>query len=88
MTLTLTVTDNAVEFLARVGYDPTYGARPLKRAIQTYLENRSQEDYLRADCGGLNSDVDASDLPGIPTWIVRSLLRQHWCFSAEKQVPA
>jgi len=35
----LDVDDTAVEFLARVGYDPAYGARPLKRAIQTYLEN-------------------------------------------------
>ncbi len=31
--------EDTVEFLSRVGYDPTYGARPLKRAIQTYLEN-------------------------------------------------
>jgi len=35
----LDVKEDAIEFLARVGYDPTYGARPLKRAIQTYLEN-------------------------------------------------
>ncbi len=35
----LKVEEDAVEFLARVGFDPSYGARPLKRAIQTYLEN-------------------------------------------------
>ena len=35
----LEIDNDAVEFLARVGYDPTYGARPLKRSIQTYLEN-------------------------------------------------
>jgi ATP-dependent Clp protease ATP-binding subunit ClpC len=35
----LEIADDAIEFLARIGYDPTYGARPLKRAIQTYLEN-------------------------------------------------
>jgi ATP-dependent Clp protease ATP-binding subunit ClpB len=29
-----------------VGYDPTYGARPLKRAIQRYLENGLAEDIL------------------------------------------
>ncbi|HVG60540.1 MAG TPA: ATP-dependent chaperone ClpB [Hyalangium sp.] len=35
--LTLELTDNARNFLAERGYDPTYGARPLKRAIQKYL---------------------------------------------------
>jgi ATP-dependent Clp protease ATP-binding subunit ClpB len=37
--LTLSLTDRAREFLARVGYDPVYGARPLKRAIQQYIQN-------------------------------------------------
>jgi len=37
--LTLTLTDRSKEFLARVGYDPVYGARPLKRAIQQYIQN-------------------------------------------------
>jgi ATP-dependent Clp protease ATP-binding subunit ClpB len=35
--LALTLSEAAVEFLARVGYDPVYGARPIKRAIQTEL---------------------------------------------------
>jgi len=35
----LVLEDSARKFLARVGYDPTYGARPLKRAIQHYVEN-------------------------------------------------
>jgi len=35
----LEVTDRAKEWLAEVGYDPTYGARPLKRAIQRYVED-------------------------------------------------
>jgi len=35
--LSLELTDAARSFLARVGYDPVYGARPLKRAIQKYL---------------------------------------------------
>ena len=42
----LEVTDAAKDFLANVGYDPTYGARPLKRAIQRYLENGLAEDIL------------------------------------------
>ncbi len=35
----LTLTKKAKEFLAHHGYDPDYGARPLKRAIQTYLQD-------------------------------------------------
>jgi len=35
----LEVTEDAVKELARVGYDPVFGARPLKRAIQQYVEN-------------------------------------------------
>ncbi len=42
----LEVTDAAKDFLANVGYDPAYGARPLKRAIQRYLENGLAEDIL------------------------------------------
>ncbi|MCB1692189.1 MAG: hypothetical protein KDI19_05445, partial [Pseudomonadales bacterium] len=30
---------DALDFLVEVGYDPVYGARPLKRAIQRYVEN-------------------------------------------------
>jgi ATP-dependent Clp protease ATP-binding subunit ClpB len=37
--LTLDVTDRAKDFLAEVGWDPQYGARPLKRAIQRHLED-------------------------------------------------
>ena len=37
--ITLDLTDGARAWLGRVGYDPVYGARPLKRAIQRNLEN-------------------------------------------------
>ena len=37
--LTLTFTEAALEELAKVGYDPVFGARPLKRAIQQRIEN-------------------------------------------------
>lgn len=37
--ITLHVTDDARRFLAEVGYDPQFGARPVKRAIQQYLLN-------------------------------------------------
>jgi ATP-dependent Clp protease ATP-binding subunit ClpB len=38
--ITLEVSEEAKEHLVRVGYEPDYGARPLKRAIQRELENR------------------------------------------------
>ncbi|MCD8304857.1 MAG: AAA family ATPase [Prevotellaceae bacterium] len=37
--VTLQVEDSCVDFLTRVGYDPDFGARPVKRAIQRYLLN-------------------------------------------------
>ena len=37
--LTLELTERAREWLANVGYDPVYGARPLRRAIQRYIED-------------------------------------------------
>ncbi|MDE7166307.1 MAG: ATP-dependent chaperone ClpB [Bacteroidaceae bacterium] len=37
--VTLSPTDAAIDFLARMGYDPEFGARPVKRAIQRYLLN-------------------------------------------------
>ncbi len=37
--LVIHLTDRAKEWLAQVGYDPVYGARPLKRAIQRYIED-------------------------------------------------
>ncbi len=37
--LQLEITPAAIDYLADLGYDPSYGARPLKRAMQQYLEN-------------------------------------------------
>jgi len=37
---------DSLEFLAEVGYDPVYGARPLKRAIQRYIENPLAQELL------------------------------------------
>ena len=37
--MTLEVTDAALERIASAGYDPVFGARPLKRAIQQNIEN-------------------------------------------------
>ncbi len=45
--LTLELTAEASEFLAEKGYDPAYGARPLRRAIQKYLEDPIAEELLK-----------------------------------------
>ncbi len=37
--MSINLTDRAKEYLARIGYDPAYGARPLKRLIQREVEN-------------------------------------------------
>lgn len=44
---TLNITDEAKKFVAEKGYDIQYGARPLKRAIQTYIEDPLSELLLK-----------------------------------------
>lgn len=44
----LTITDDAKNFIAEKGYDIQFGARPLKRAIQKYLEDELAEMIIRA----------------------------------------
>lgn len=44
--LGLSVSDEAMDYLAQIGYDPVYGARPLKRAIQQHLENPLAQEIL------------------------------------------
>jgi ATP-dependent Clp protease ATP-binding subunit ClpB len=44
--VTLDLTDGARAWLGRVGYDPVYGARPLKRAVQKYLQDPLAEMIL------------------------------------------
>ncbi len=45
----LELTDEARKWIADKGYDPVYGARPLKRVIQTELQNKLAEMILRGD---------------------------------------
>ncbi|HEX7783528.1 MAG TPA: ATP-dependent chaperone ClpB [Sphingobium sp.] len=47
--VTLDLTDGARAWLGRVGYDPVYGARPLKRAVQRYLQDPLADLILRGD---------------------------------------
>ncbi|WP_147653606.1 ATP-dependent chaperone ClpB [Vulcaniibacterium gelatinicum] len=56
----LAVTDAALALLANVGFDPVYGARPLKRAIQQQLENPLAQRILAGEFGaGDTVQVDA-----------------------------
>ena len=63
--LTLIVTESARKFIADNGYDPVYGARPLKRFIQSRLETlvarRIIEGNISAD-GVITVDTDANQL--------------------------
>src|SRR5499425_1103743 len=47
--LTLKLTDQATDFLVKHGYDEQYGARPLKRAIQKYIEDPLSEKILMGE---------------------------------------
>ena len=45
--LILEITPQALDFLSEIGFDATYGARPLKRTLQQYLENPLAQDILQ-----------------------------------------
>ena len=47
MNMDLVLTDRATALLAEKGYDPVFGARPLKRAIQRYIENPLSMEILQ-----------------------------------------
>jgi len=47
--VTLEVTDGARDFIGNKGYDPVFGARPLRRTIQTLVEDRLSEALLRGE---------------------------------------
>ena len=47
--ISIVLDDSAKELLAREGYDPNYGARPLKRAIQTLIQNPLAMKLLQGD---------------------------------------
>ena len=47
--LGLQVTDEARELIAAEGYDPVYGARPLRRVIQQRLENPLSAELIKGD---------------------------------------
>jgi len=69
--MSLQLTDAAITFLATKGYDEKFGARPLRRAIQRYLEDPLSEKILTAEFSSgdeLEVDVD----PGGETLSIRA----------------
>ncbi len=57
--MNLVVTDEALDVIAREGYDPTYGARPLKRVIQQQIQNPLASEILKGRFGeGVTIRVD------------------------------
>ncbi|MCF2515948.1 ATP-dependent chaperone ClpB [Sphingomonas sp. G124] len=58
----LKLTDAARTWLGRVGYDPVYGARPLKRAVQKYVQDPLAEEILAGRIhDGMEVNVDEGD---------------------------
>ena len=60
--IALDLTDAAKRWLGRVGYDPVYGARPLKRAVQRYLQDPLAEKLLAGEIpDGATVRIDEGD---------------------------
>jgi ATP-dependent Clp protease ATP-binding subunit ClpB len=60
--ITLDLTEAAKRWLGRVGYDPVYGARPLKRAVQRYLQDPLAEKLLAGEVpDGSHLRIDDGD---------------------------
>ena len=56
------MTDSAMDLIIEKGYDSNYGARPLKRVIQRYIEDRLSEEILRGQLqNGSTVIIDAED---------------------------
>lgn len=59
--VSISVDDSARQYIANQGFDPVYGARPLRRVIQREIEDRAAEMLLEAGPGGANLRVLARD---------------------------
>jgi ATP-dependent Clp protease ATP-binding subunit ClpB len=60
--LTLMISERGIDYLAQVGFDPAYGARPLKRAIQSELEKPLARSLLAGDYSP--GDIIEADITG------------------------
>ena len=62
MDIDISFTDEAIALIAKEGYDPAYGARPLRRELQSKVEDRFAEEFLTGDIKKDDSvTVDAAD---------------------------
>jgi ATP-dependent Clp protease ATP-binding subunit ClpC len=73
----LTVTDAACGFLAEEGWDPTLGARPLRRAIQRHLEDPLSEAMLTASAAG----TAAAGTAAADRWALADLAEDGTCLT-------
>jgi ATP-dependent Clp protease ATP-binding subunit ClpB len=70
MNMELVLSDDARAFLAEKGFDRIYGARPLKRAIQRYIENPMSMEILQGNISEgtkLRADVEGDRIVFIPS---------------------
>ena len=63
MGATLTVSKPAMDLIIEKGYDNDYGARPLKRVIQRYIEDKLSEEILRGELKE-NSEIVVNAVDG------------------------
>ena len=62
---TLEVTSEAVDFIAEMGYEPEFGARPVKRAVQRYLLNDLSKKLLAGDVSREKPIIVKADVDGL-----------------------
>jgi ATP-dependent Clp protease ATP-binding subunit ClpA len=63
--ITLDISEAARDYLGEKGYDPNYGARPLRRVIQQDVEDKLSENVLRGEYGIGNTvlvDYDGTEI--------------------------
>lgn len=77
------LTTKAKDFLSEKGYDPQYGARPLNRAIQKYLEDAVAEEILKGEMG--EGDIIQADYPGEGESLVITVKRKESSSEKEKK---
>ncbi len=63
--ITLDLTDGAVKYIAESAYDPSYGARPVKRFIQKNIENRLAEMLIRGEVSDGSTVTIGADEAGL-----------------------
>ena len=62
MEMTVDITDKAKDYIADKGYDPQYGARPLRRTIQKFIEDKLSEELLKGTISsGNHIEIDFDD---------------------------